>query len=90
MERKYPKNSDAAKKLIERLTKNVKSNELKLLGKVIFISNILIHIQEDNKTIALSTSKTNYNDPRISVAWCKKYEVPIEKVFPKALRYFLV
>lgn len=37
------------------------------------------------KQIALSTSKTNYNDPRISVAWCKKNEVRIEKVFTKNL-----
>jgi DNA topoisomerase-1 len=44
--------------------------------------------KEDNKTIALGTSKINYNDPRISVVWCKNNEVPIEKVFAKALRYF--
>ena len=24
-------------------------------------------------------------DPRITVAWCKRNEVPIEKVFPKTL-----
>jgi DNA topoisomerase I len=35
--------------------------------------------------VALGTSKTNYNDPRISVAWCKRKEVPIDKVFPKTL-----
>ena len=33
----------------------------------------------------MGTSKTNYNDPRISVAWCKANEVKIEKVFPKNL-----
>ena len=42
--------------------------------------------KEENKEIALGTSKTNYNDPRISVAWCKRNDVPIEKVFQKALR----
>ena len=30
--------------------------------------------------------KINYMDPRISVAWCKRNEVPIEKVFSKTLR----
>ena len=35
----------------------------------------------ENKTIALSTSKLNYLDPRISVAWCKRFGVPIEKVW---------
>jgi DNA topoisomerase-1 len=33
----------------------------------------------------MGTSKTNYNDPRISVAWCKKNEVKIESVFSKNL-----
>lgn len=36
--------------------------------------------KDDLKTVALGTSKINYMDPRISVAWCKKHEVPIEKV----------
>ncbi|KAK9091955.1 hypothetical protein Syun_026866 [Stephania yunnanensis] len=36
--------------------------------------------KEDLKTVALGTSKINYLDPRISVAWCKRHEVPIEKV----------
>ncbi|OQV12457.1 DNA topoisomerase 1 [Hypsibius exemplaris] len=42
--------------------------------------------KEENKTIALGTSKLNYLDPRISVAWCKKYKVPIEKVYNKTQR----
>ncbi|KAI5063198.1 hypothetical protein GOP47_0021745 [Adiantum capillus-veneris] len=37
-------------------------------------------IKEDLKTVALGTSKINYLDPRITVAWCKQHEVPIEKV----------
>lgn len=47
--------------------------------------NFLI-FQDENKQIALGTSKLNYLDPRISVAWCKKFEVPIEKVFNKTQR----
>ncbi|XP_011627735.1 DNA topoisomerase 1 alpha isoform X1 [Amborella trichopoda] len=42
-------------------------------------------IKEDLKTVALGTSKINYLDPRISVAWCKHHEVPIEKIFNKSL-----
>lgn len=38
-------------------------------------------IKEDLKTVALGTSKINYLDPRITVAWCKRHEVPIEKVY---------
>jgi len=39
-----------------------------------------MHTKEDLKTVALGTSKINYLDPRITVAWCKRHEVPIEKV----------
>ena len=41
--------------------------------------------KEDLKTVALGTSKINYLDPRITVAWCKRNEVPLEKVFNKSL-----
>lgn len=42
--------------------------------------------KSENKTIALGTSKLNYLDPRITVAWCKKYDVPIDKVYNKTQR----
>jgi len=41
--------------------------------------------KEDLATVSLGTSKINYLDPRISVAWCKTQDVPIEKVFNKSL-----
>ena len=42
--------------------------------------------KEDNKEVSLSTSKINYMDPRVSVAFCKDNDVPIERVFSKTLR----
>lgn len=42
--------------------------------------------RDDNKSVALGTSKINYMDPRITISWCKRNEVPIEKVFAKTLR----
>merc|ERR1719385_237431 len=42
-------------------------------------------MKEDNKEVALGTSKINYMDPRVTVAWCKKMQVPIEKIFNKSL-----
>lgn len=41
--------------------------------------------KEDLKTVALGTSKINYLDPRITVAWCKRNEVPLERVFNRSL-----
>lgn len=42
--------------------------------------------KDENKAVALGTSKINYMDPRITVAWCKRVELPIERVFPRTLR----
>lgn len=41
--------------------------------------------KDELKTVALGTSKINYLDPRITIAWCKRSEVPIEKIFNKSL-----
>ncbi|GAA6032621.1 hypothetical protein JCM8097_004843 [Rhodosporidiobolus ruineniae] len=41
--------------------------------------------KDEGKEISLGTSKINYIDPRISVAWCKANDVPIAKVFSKTL-----
>jgi DNA topoisomerase I len=45
-----------------------------------------IRNRDENKEVALGTSKINYMDPRITVAWCKRCEVPIDKVFARTLR----
>ncbi|KAM9097112.1 DNA topoisomerase I, mitochondrial isoform 2-T2 [Sarcophilus harrisii] len=42
--------------------------------------------KEENKQVALGTSKLNYLDPRISIAWCKKFGVPVEKIYNKTQR----
>ena len=62
------------KKAVDRLKEQLEKLELSATDK------------EENKTIALGTSKLNYLDPRITVAWCKKFDVPVEKVFNKTHR----
>jgi len=42
-------------------------------------------LKESNKQTALGTSKINYMDPRITVAFCKKIDLPLEKVFNRSL-----
>ena len=49
-------------------------------------THLLHHTQQENKEIALGTSKLNYLDPRISVAWCRKWDVPVEKIYNKTQR----
>lgn len=65
---------DKKKKGLERLKDQLKKLEVQETDR------------DENKTIALGTSKLNYLDPRISVAWCKKYEIPIEKIYNKTQR----
>ncbi|XP_045472291.1 DNA topoisomerase I, mitochondrial isoform X2 [Harmonia axyridis] len=65
---------DKKKKMLERLKEQLSKLEIQETDR------------DENKTIALGTSKLNYLDPRISVAWCKKYNVPIEKIYNKTQR----
>ncbi|XP_078071959.1 DNA topoisomerase I, mitochondrial-like isoform X2 [Mustelus asterias] len=62
------------KKLLQRLEEQLMKLEVQATDR------------EENKQIALGTSKLNYLDPRITVAWCKKWNVPIEKIYNKTQR----
>lgn len=68
--RKY----ESKEKQLDKLRDGLKRMEIQVTDK------------EENKDIALGTSKLNYLDPRISVAWCKKNQVPIEKIYSKTQR----
>ncbi|XP_067386201.1 DNA topoisomerase 1-like, partial [Emydura macquarii macquarii] len=70
--------SKAAVEKKKKLLEKIEEQLLKL--------NVQATDKEENKQIALGTSKLNYLDPRISVAWCKKFGVPIEKIYNKTQR----
>lgn len=61
-------------KAIERLDQRISTSQVQLQDRVA------------NSEVSLGTSKINYIDPRLSVVFCKKYGVPIEKIFTKSLR----
>lgn len=42
--------------------------------------------KEETKNIALGTSKENYIDPRITVAFMKKHNIPVDKIFSGKLQ----
>ncbi len=65
---------EQVKKKLATLEQRLKTFELQMKNK------------DDNKSVALGTSKINYMDPRVTVAWCKRNECPIDKVFARALR----
>ena len=43
-------------------------------------------LKSELKNISLGTSKINYIDPRITVAFLKKHDLPIDKIFSKTLQ----
>jgi DNA topoisomerase-1 len=63
----------------------VLKKKIAALNKRIETTNSKIQIKDDNKAVALGTSKINYMDPRITVAWCKHAYLPLERVFNKGL-----
>ncbi|CAJ0955428.1 unnamed protein product [Ranitomeya imitator] len=89
-----------AKKELKDAKKEAKENDTEKLRKVVESKKkavmrgeeqlMKLEVQatdrEENKQIALSTSKLNYLDPRISVAWCKKWDVGLEKIYNKTHR----
>ena len=73
-EKGCPKTVETCAAKITKMKEQIGAKEFNLKNK------------EDNKSVALGTSKINYMDPRISISWCKAKEVPIEKVFQKTLQ----
>lgn len=71
------KNSDTVEKLKEQIKK---------IDERIINTSLQLKDKNDNSTVALSTSKMNYIDPRITAMFSQKYGVPIEKLFTKTLR----
>jgi len=71
---KSKKTVETKKKALERIEEQLMKLEVQATDR------------EENKQIALGTSKLNYLDPRISVAWCKKWGIPIEKIYNKTQR----
>lgn len=43
-------------------------------------------IKMELKNLSLTTSKTNYIDPRITIAFFNKHKLPLEKIFSQTLR----
>jgi DNA topoisomerase-1 len=55
---------------------NEKLNKLKLKKE----------LKQEMKNISLGTSKANYIDPRITISFIKRHNIPIDKIFTKTLQ----
>ncbi|WRT70319.1 uncharacterized protein IL334_007317 [Kwoniella shivajii] len=72
-----PRRGATEEKLLEQITK---------MDERIATAKVQLEDRDKLKDVALGTSKVNYIDPRITVAWAKRYDVPLEKLFSKTLR----
>lgn len=72
--RKMKKNKKAKPESIKKIQDKIKKLKAKKMLKT------------ELKNVSLGTSKINYIDPRITVAFMKKHNLPIEKIFSKALQ----
>lgn len=67
---------DKKKKIKDKISKVKNQIDLSLNKK---------DLKVELKNLSLTTSKTNYIDPRITIAFFKKNDLPLEKIFTKAL-----
>lgn len=90
------KNIKNKKKQLEKekdsINKDDKEKLKKYNEKIKKIKNKLVEaenkkdIKMELKNLSLSTSKTNYIDPRITIAFFKKHDLPLDKIFSQTLR----
>nr|AAC39319.1 topoisomerase I [Aspergillus nidulans] len=88
LEKKFNKENKTGKVEAEGRSPTVEKLEASITKLQQRIENMELQAQdkEDNKEVALGTSKINYIDPRLTVVFSKKFKVPIEKFFSKSLR----
>lgn len=70
---KRDRSAEKIEEAIDKLDEKIKAYKLQIVDR------------DAGKEVALGTSKINYLDPRITAAWCKTHDVPIEKLFSKTL-----
>ncbi|EEP81831.1 DNA topoisomerase I [Uncinocarpus reesii 1704] len=88
LEAKFKKENKTKKVEVEGkgMTIEKLENNLAKLDQRIETMSLQAQDKEENKEVALGTSKINYIDPRLTVVFSKKFDVPIEKFFSKTLR----
>ncbi|RDW78101.1 putative topoisomerase i protein [Coleophoma crateriformis] len=88
LEKKFKKENKTKKVEAEGKSANVEKYlaAIEKMDQRIATMMVQAEDREGNKEVALGTSKINYIDPRLTVVFAKKFNVPIEKFFSKTLR----
>ncbi|KSA03844.1 uncharacterized protein AC631_00479 [Debaryomyces fabryi] len=87
LEKEYAEELKTGKPQIKKsITVEKLKSQVETLTNRIVNTTFQLKDKEDNSEVSLGTSKMNYIDPRLTVMFSKKYNVPIEKLFTKTLR----
>ena len=73
-------------KELEKEAKTKKGKEKATVEIKLEKKRLALDSKNNLKSIAISTSRTNYIDPRLIVAWCKKNNLDINKVYTPVLQ----
>jgi DNA topoisomerase-1 len=83
----FSEQTDKIKNQIKELKEKKKNaKDPKKYAEKIKKIKIKLDLKQELKNLSLGTSKINYIDPRITVAFMKKHEIPIDKIFNKSLQ----
>lgn len=88
LEKKYNKENKTGKVEAEGKGPTIEKLEASIakIDQRVETMSVQAQDKEDNKEVALGTSKINYIDPRLTAVFTKRFNVPIEKFFSKSLR----
>lgn len=87
LEKEYKAELNGAKPEVKKnLTVEKLQQQVEVIENRIVTTTLQLKDKEDNSEVSLGTSKMNYIDPRLTVMFSKKFDVPIEKLFTKTLR----
>ena len=70
---------------LRREKKDTNKAKIRTLKERLSKLELQMKMKDELKTVSLGTSKINYMDPRITIAWCKQNDVPPPTVYTKAL-----
>jgi len=70
---------------LRRDKKDTNKAKIRTLKERLSKLELQMKMKDELKSVSLGTSKINYMDPRITIAWCKHNDVPPPTVYTKAL-----
>ena len=85
IEKSLTKINEMIKKYKDKKNKIKNKEKIKVYSAKILTLKLKRDTKEKMKNVSLGTSKTNYIDPRIIFAFMKRYNIPEDKLFNKAL-----